>query len=555
MGSLRGILRKRYEDYKEREKLIQEEMSKFRIGTPKKIMILPEFNGANDFEVKYTLIEPFTYAKIAWDDEKKTLVYNIVQPDISEEERKIIKKIDEELQVVLDKKLVEIKDNHLEYIQKKVIRIISNLGIELRPGQFTRIMYDIYINFIGLGKLEPLMHDPYIEDIGCDGVNIPIYVTHKKYGNIKTNIVYSDELSLEEFVVKLAERCGRYISYAEPLLDGTLPDGSRVNATLSSDITTKGPTYSIRKFREIPYSCVDLIRLKTVSSELMAYLWFVVEHKSNILIAGGTGAGKTSILNSLVSFIPPEDKVISIEDTRELNLPHENWIPGVSRTGFGTVTEDGKRYGEITMFDLLRESFRENPDYVIVGEVRGKEASVLFQGMASGHPSLGTIHGGSVEDIIKRIETPPISLPPVLVESLDIILVVSHASQYGKSSRRITKVSEVVSVDPDSGKANTTIPFQWLPSIDKHEKRDSWLLNKISTEYGIPIAKIEEEIKTRTKVLNWLMEHNIYNFYEVSKYISMYYKNKENVLKEIESYSNTESDIIVGEQNSNEETL
>ncbi|NOR84491.1 hypothetical protein GQ473_00085 [archaeon] len=533
MSKLRGWLRRKVDEEKEYEFEFKEEVKRFRIGMPKKVVLIPNIKSMEELDVKYPLIPPFTYAHLYWSDEDKEIIYSIIQPELDTVEKELVLKIEEGLSKVLEKDLTTLKKKSelIDYIQKKTLEIIEEYGLKFKPGQYTRVMYYVYVNFVGLNRIEPLMFDSYIEDIGCDGVDIPLYVTHKKYGNIKTSIKYSDPKELEDFVVKLAERCGRYISYAEPILDGSLPDGSRINATMSNDITTNGPTYSMRKFRDIPYSAIEIIRNKTVSSEIMAYLWYAMEHKSNILICGGTGAGKTSLLNSIVSFIPPQDKIVSIEDTREINLTHENWIPSVSRSGFGTVTSSGTKYGEVTMFDLLKESFRQNPDYVIVGEVRGKEAAVLFQGMASGHPSIGTIHGGSVDDIIKRMETPPISLPPTLIESLDIVLVITHASQCGKSARRLKEVAEIESVDANTGKSHSILSFTWSPVFDRHERHHSYILEKISMEYGVPLAKIDDEIKTRTRMMDWMLEKKIHGFKEVAHYISMYYKEKDKVVE------------------------
>ncbi len=530
MVRLRGILRKKYYELKSLEEKVIKEIESFKIKPITSLIFFPTEN-VRSLDVRYPLISPFALAHIQWDEKEKDLIYSVKEPDLDNEEKEILELIKNNLTHYLDKEFNELenKDEQVQYIKNKIKTMINDFGILLKPGQFNRIMYYIYKNFIGLGKIEPLMYDPFIEDIGCDGVNIPIYITHKKFGNLKTNIVYKSERELEEFIIKLAEKCKRYISYAEPLLDGTLPDGSRVNATLSSDVTTHGPTFSIRKFIRVPYSPLDLYRLKSVSIEFLAYAWYIIEHKLNILIAGGTGAGKTTLLNALVSFIPPEDKIISIEDTRELRLPHENWIPAVVRTGFG-MAGTGGRYGEITMFDLLKESFRQNPDYVIVGEVRGKEASVLFQGMASGHPSIGTIHGGSVDDIIKRIETPPISLPPELVESLDLILVMSHALQFGKSYRRLKKASELIEVDKNTGRAHINDVFEWDPARDLIIKKNSYLLEKISSEYGIPLNEIEREIDLRKQYLEWLDRHNITNFFQFSKYVNYYHKDKEGAL-------------------------
>lgn len=290
------------------------------------------------------------------------------------------------------------------------------------------------------------MQDPYIEDISCDGTGIPLYIVHRRFGSIRTNIIFNDLKNLREFVVKLAERCGRFISYAEPLLDGTLPDGSRVQATFASDVTTRGPSFTIRKFVQEPFSPIDLLNKKTVNSDILSFLWLAVENEASILIAGGAGTGKTTLLNALLMFIPNEAKIISIEDTRELNLPHENWIPSVTRVGFA------KGYGEVTMFDLLKEAFRQTPDYVIVGEVRGAEAYVMFQGMAAGIPAMGTMHAGRVEDVIYRLQTPPISLSPALIDTLDLVVVMSHAREKGESSRRTREIVEIESVDSVTGK-------------------------------------------------------------------------------------------------------
>ncbi len=533
---LRGWLRRKVISSKEEIKIIEREVERFKIGLRKKCFILPVTKDITQTDIRYPLIYPFAYARVRWDDENKELVYEVMEPELSEEERKIFNKLKESLVKVIDIEFDEVEDQGklLEYLKNKSLRIIKELRLKIKPGQFTRIFYYIYRDFIGLNQLEPLMHDELIEDIGCDGVGIPLYVTHKKFGNMKSNVVFKDKRGLQEFVIKLAERCGRYISYAEPLLDGSLPDGSRVNATLASDVTTRGPTFSIRKFRPTPYSPVDMMRLGTANSDILAYLWFAVEHHKNILITGGTGAGKTSMLNAIVTFIPPEAKIVSIEDTRELNLFHENWIPAVSRTGFG-VSENATKYGEVTLFDLLKASFRQNPDYIIVGEVRGKEAFVLFQGMASGHTALSTIHGGSIDDIIKRMQTPPIELPPSLLETLDVLIIMHKTPHLGKSARRIKEIAELETVDPTTGKARINKAFTWEPAFDNFSKKRSYVLDVISVEVGMPPHLVEKEIERRKKFLEWMYSSRIFDFHEVGKFISLYYKDKEKALKLMES--------------------
>ena len=222
----------------------------------------------------------------------------------------------------------------LDFLEKSIRQLLDEYGYTLNEHEYMKIMYYIFRDFVGLNEIEPLLRDPYIEDIGLDGIGIPVYIVHQKFGSIRTNIIYKSEEHLREFVTKISERCDRYISYAEPLLDGTLPDGTRIQASLASYVTARGPTFSIRKFREVPFSPIDMLRLGTVSPEMLAYIWFVIENGANIMIAGGVATGKTSMLNSLSLFIPHEANIVSIEDTRELNLMHENWIPGVARAGF-----------------------------------------------------------------------------------------------------------------------------------------------------------------------------------------------------------------------------
>ncbi len=473
----------------------------------------------------YHLIKPYAYVSIR--PEKDGLFsYNIVEPRLTDNEKHILEKIKEGMIQVVDASFESIKkdDSLLEFLENNVQWLLKEYGFHLKEQEYLQIMYYVFRDFVGMNELEPIMHDSYIEDVGCDGINIPVYVVHQKYGSLKTNIEWSDSKTLKDFITKIAQRCDRYVSYAEPLLDGTLPDGTRVQATIADDVTTKGPTFSLRKFREIPFTPIDLIKLGTISVEMTAYLWYIIEHGANILISGGVATGKTSMLNSLSIFIPPQAKIISIEDTRELNLPHENWIPGVSRTGYGATG-----LGQITMFDLLKESFRQNPDYLIVGEIRGVEAYVMFQSMASGHPSMSTIHAGSVDDVLKRLQTKPISLSPGLLDSLDMVIIMVHAREKGKSARRVKEVVEIESVNAKTGTAETSKTFKWVPFEDKFNYTgSSQILKKISEEKGIQMDNIKKEIEVRKKVLNWMLENNLTNMGEVAKYIHDYYKSPEN---------------------------
>jgi flagellar protein FlaI len=256
---------------------------------------------------------------------------------------------------------------------------------------------------------------------------------------------------------------------------------------------------------------------------MLAYFWLLIENKSNIMIAGGTASGKTTLLNALAFFIPPEARVVSIEDTRELNLPRENWLPAVARAAAGKT-------GEIDLFNLLKSSFRQNPDYLIVGEVRGKEAFVLFQGMASGHSSLSTVHADSVETLIRRLETPPINLSPTLVNSLDCVAVATHAIVGKKETRKLRDVTEIVNVNKD-GTALVNTPLVWNPANDSfYFKKKSKVFEKISVRRGVPMEELQGEFMIRTKLLYEMHRRKIYGFEEVQRAINDYYKSPEEVL-------------------------
>ena len=508
---------------------------KFSIKEPAYLIELPKTKDMKNLNIHYPLLEPLASANIKWMTEKKALKYQIIEPRLTKSEKDDLEKIKKDLVELIDVELTALneKGTTLEYLEGKVNKVLEEENMKLPAEQYTKIMYYIFRDFMGLNEIEPFMHDPYIEDIGCDGIKTPLYVVHKRFGSLVTSVIYNDIEQLNNFVVKLAERCGRYISYAMPLLDGTLPDGSRIQASLAKDVTTRGPTFSIRRFRKFPLSPVELMNLGTASSDLLSYLWLVIQSGVSILTCGGVSTGKTSLLNAITLFIPSEAKIVSIEDTRELNIPHDNWIPAVSRTGFGVPDATGKRYGEVTLFELLKESFRQNPDYVIVGEVRGKEAYVMFQGMASGHPSIGTIHAGSVDDVIKRLITPPIEISPSLVEALDLLIVMIKSKERGESARRIKEVVEIQSVDSETGKAKTLKSFAWNPANDTFgsKKAESGLLRKISIEKGLNYQKVTEELENRRKVLEWMQRHDVTKYDNVAEFISLYYKDPETLMK------------------------
>jgi archaeal flagellar protein FlaI len=504
----------------------------FQIDTRPRRIVLPDIKERASINIRYPLIPPYAYAHIFWDENIGELVYHVEEPILDETEKEILHLLMLGLEEMINISFMQAskKGTLIQYLEKNVQSIIIELGTKVSEETYLKLMYYVYRDSIGLNKIEPLLHDYFIEDIECNGKGFPLYIVHRKYENLKTNVIYDENQELMDFVEKLAQKSSRYISYAKPMLDGTLPDGSRVNATYTEDITTRGPTFTIRKFTQDPWTPTQLMNFRTSTAEIFAYLWLAIEHKLNIMIIGETSSGKTTFLNSILHFIPSEARICSIEDTRELNLAHENWLPAVTRMGMGMPNQEGTEYGEITLFDLLRESFRQNPDYVIVGEIRGKEAYVLFQGMASGHPSFGTFHAGSVETLTRRLQTPPISLPASLVESLNIVCVASHIKARDKNVRRIKEICEIEKVESE-GKVKYIKLFEWDAQKDDILRHgNSYVFEKISKNSGLSVKQIEDELKRRAELLKKLEEAKVFDFKQINTIVNNYYQNPAKVL-------------------------
>ncbi|MFH1608355.1 MAG: type II/IV secretion system ATPase subunit [archaeon] len=493
-----------------------------------KIPPMKKINDRAKVDVRYCLIAPFAFAHIYWDPKIYEVVYEIEEPVLTKQEVKQREQITMAMRNIINTEEVVGKklDVLLEYIDKRLKILSIEFGINLSYESYRKIYYYLCRDFIGFNETDPLLRDYFVEDIECNGALTPVYIVHRVYRNLKTNLRFNDTEILASFVEKLAQRCGKYISYARPILDGSLPDGSRVNATYTKDITSKGPTFTIRKFTKTPWTPPQLIGFHTLSPEMLAYLWLLVQYKMNLLITGGTASGKTTLLNAIAFFIPPEARVVSIEDTRELNLPRENWLPSVVRSATGL-----KNTGEVDLFTLLRSSFRQNPDYVIVGEVRGKEAFVLFQGMASGHSSISTMHADSVDTVIKRLETPPIELSPTLLNVLDCVCIMTHAIVKKQETRKLKEIVEIIDVNPD-GVAVTNTPYMWNPADDQfYFKRNSKILEEIGKRYGMKIEELDLEFRRRVHLIYKMYQNKIFKFEEVQKVINEYYKKPEEVLK------------------------
>ncbi len=488
---------------------------------------LVEYSPPEGWEVveEYWVQKP--YSKIVIIQSEDEQMYVVVEPTLSAYETECLNELRDALRDLLEERDVESSIRE-EVLKDTVDYLIKDMKLDIEAKSYYKILYYLVRDFIHYAKITPLMMDKMLEDISCNGYNKPIFVFHRNYANLETNISFdSDEL--DAFVITLAQRCGKHISIAEPMVDASMPDGSRIQMTLGREVTDHGSTFTIRKFRDVPITPVDLIAWGTFSSEQMAYLWLCIENKKNLIFAGGTASGKTTSTNAIALFIPRRAKIVTIEDTRELMLPHENWIPAVTRDAF-----QGEE-GAIDMYDLLRAALRQRPEYIIVGEVRGREALTLFQAMSTGHTTYSTLHADSVEGAIHRLENPPINVPRSMIVALDIISIQAQVFIGKKRARRNIEIAEIVGLDAKTKTLSTTTVFQWNSVKDKHVMiGNSVVLESIRTIRGWSRKELEEELERRKAVLEFIVEHNIRDYREVANIIHAYQSKPEKVLEKME---------------------
>ncbi len=474
----------------------------------------------------YPITRPYTFARILYNKKEYEYIYEAIEPPLNDATAKLVKDVSETLEKTIKYEwfITSIKDKE-RYLKDSVSTFLESRDIKIDDLSKQKLMYYIVRNFINYQKIDPLIMDEEIEDISCDGVKVPIYIFHKKYGSIKTSLMFKDDNELNSFIVYLGQRCSKQISVSEPILDGTTIEGHRVQATYSREVTTRGGTFTIRRYKEKPFTPTDLLKFGTASPDLLAYLWLGVEIGESMIIVGGPAAGKTSTLNVITMFIPPAAKIVSIEDTREINLPHQNWIPGTTRSGTGERSLAGKSAGEIDMYDLVRASLRQRPNYIIVGEVRGKETYTMFQAMATGHTTYSTMHAESVKAMIHRLENPPISCPRILMTALNNVIILTHTKFKDNVVRRIKEVVEIVGFEPETEELITNVVFEWNQKDDTYiYKGHSYLFDKIMALKNWTYDEMEQEFARRTKVLEYIYKKNIADYRDIWAVITNYYK-------------------------------
>lgn len=429
---------------------------------------------------------------------------------------------DEEMEKLIDKlfgKVVEISSVKKEFKGKSRLSL-SFSKIPLTREEAYNYRYLIKREVIGTGPLEPLIRDPHIEDIHVIGPK-NTHVVHKIFDMMPTNIDFGSDLKMAEYLKNLGERMGRPVSEKEPVVDGSLPDGSRINIIYSTDVSLKGPSFTIRKFTAVPISITQLINWGTLSSEVAAYLWLCLEYGMSIWVSGETASGKTTTLNAMIPFIKPDSKIYTAEDTPEVQVPHPVWQQ--------LNTRERGEAGKVDLFDLLRAALRSRPNYIIVGEIRGKEGSIAFQAMQTGHPVLATFHAGSVKKLIQRLTGEPINVPITFIDNLNVVLIQQAVYRKGQFLRRCLVIEEIEGYYEEIGGVVTRSVFEWDSVNDEHIFRglyNSYVLeNKIAQTAGYEDPReIYNELELRSRILSRMIEEKIMDYYEVAKVIWGFYK-------------------------------
>lgn len=465
--------------------------------------------------------------------EDSAVVYHVIMPELDEEEKHFYDTIlDRIIEIAHTAQIPQSQDelrDVLISLYNEVIKIsnppekpnfLNSLGkkIAITEAQYHNILFHLIKNRLGYAKLEPLLRDMYIEDISCVGVGA-IWIVHKIFGQIESSVVFENDIELNKFIVESSERVERPVSEAHPVVDAIMPDGSRANYIYSRKISLGGSSFTIRKFNETPISFVNLIGWNTWSAEMAAYLWLCLENGISLFVCGETASGKTTTLNAATAFIPFEHKCYTVEQTPEITLPHPVWQHLVTR-------ESGEKT-DVTMFDLLIASLRSRPDYIIVGEIRGQEANITFQAMQTGHPVISTFHAGSVHSMIQRLTGDPINIPIAFIDNLNVVLIQSAVYVKGKVERRVLSITEVIRYNDEVGKVLTKEVFQWDSVRDKHNFRglyNSYMLEqKMAHHMGLKDPReIYDIMKRRTRIVERMLENEIFDYFEVVKILKKY---------------------------------
>jgi len=410
--------------------------------------------------------------------------------------------------------------NPRQYFADQARKILLKYSIRVPAASWSKIIYFAERDLVGFGVLDGMMRDPNIEDISIDSLSKPIFIYHKNHDSLESNITITDEEQLDNTVTRLSHQAGKHVSTAFPIVQGTLPGRHRLIATFRREVSPQGSSATIRKFREDPMTIVDMLNLNLLDHHMAAYAWYMMANRATAIVVGATGAGKTTLLNAVLTLTRLTTKLVTIEEVQEINIPHLNWTSLVSRESYAATEE---KAGEVGLFELVKAAMRMRPDILVVGEVRGEEAYVLFQAISTGHGGLCTLHADDAASALQRLVSEPMNVPRAFIPFLDLTLVVRRIAVPApgggfKAVRRVVSIDEIIS-DQELNKV-----FRWDPRTDtfKASYDKSPKLEKISRDTGKPMEEILKEIDRRALILRWVQQKGIRNFKELSPILELY---------------------------------
>jgi len=454
--------------------------------------------------------------------------YRAVEPPLSEEEAAALKRLKAAIQNVggvRDGVLKLARERRVEYLEELAKRAASEFKIRVDERAWRKVMYYLRRDLLGYGKLDPLFADPFIEDIHVDGPG-SVWIWHARWESLRTDITLSEE-ELDVYVQRLSSLVGKPVSYADPVLEGMLPEGYRLELAIPP-VSPRGPSFVVRKYFVEPLTLIDLVKMGTISADAAAYLWLMLDYGRNIVIVGPTGAGKTTLLNALLYLVRPEAKILTIEDTREINIVHDHWQALLTRPARGEGVRD------VSAFDLLAVAMRSRPDYVVVGEVRGEEAYVLFQAFGSGHSGATTIHAETIEDAVRRLLTRPMNVPPMLLGLAHVFVRIMRVKVGERVVRRVVEIAENMGVSR-GGRPRLHYVFRWNPEKDVLEQvEESRHLETISRARFVPLEQLREEYQRRRRLISLMAERGYTSPYVVAKIFTRYHLSPEAALAAVE---------------------
>jgi len=497
----------------------------FRPGEDGQIATFEVPEGEREVD-RYWVNAPYAYVVVTYDDADSEHRYYAVEPDVDRFERDLLDRVVDDIRDPLLYREGTGKTDAAT-LREELESLLESYGVDAGMDTFHALIYYLYRDFRGYGRVDPLLNDRHIEDVSCDGYDLPIFVYHDEYTDIETNVSFEKQ-ELDNYVIQLAQQSGRHVSVGDPIVETTLPDGSRAELALGEEVTPRGSAFTIRQYAEDPFTPIDLVEYGTFSIEQMAYFWLCIEHNKSLIFAGGTASGKTTSMNAVSMFVPPRAKVITIEDTRELSLYHDNWLSSVTRE---------RRYEgtDIDMYDLLRSALRHRPEYIIVGEVRGDEAITLFQAMNTGHTTFSTMHADSIETVINRLENEPINVPRAMVQSLDMLSIQTLTRSGDKRVRRAKTIGEIGGIDQRTGELDYSSAFEWSAETDEFRRNDSSLMDEIADERGWSRSELLREIDRRERFLELLRALDVTDYRTFTALVNEYYADPERVMDRLES--------------------